>query len=63
MERSAANYTGNKKGTTEESEEDTVNLGDKDMNCIIYNIFLCHMRLGNVKKAYEVFIKEIMPLN
>ena len=40
-----------------------MNLGDKDINCIVYNIFLCHLKLNDPKKAYEVFIKEIMPAN
>ena len=60
MEKGA---TTGKKAGSEEAEEEGLNLGDSDMNCIVYNIFLCHMKLGHVKKAYEVFIKEIMPLN
>jgi hypothetical protein len=60
MEKGA---TTGKKAGSEEAEEEGLNLGDKDMNCIVYNIFLSHMKLGHVKKAYEVFIKEIMPLN
>ncbi len=51
MERSAAGYVSRKTGN-DESEEDDVNLGDKDMNCIVYNIFLCHLKLNGVKKAY-----------
>lgn len=38
-------------------------MGDRDVNCILYNIFLCHLKLNNFRKAYEVFVKEIITID
>jgi hypothetical protein len=54
---------GVRRNGTEESEAEGNGLGEKDSNCITYNIFLCHLKMAELRKAYEVFIKEIMPVN
>jgi hypothetical protein len=31
-----------------------------EANLVRFNIFLCYLKLGEIKKAYEVFVHEIM---
>jgi|JI6StandDraft_1071083.scaffolds.fasta_scaffold130440_1 hypothetical protein len=46
---------------SEESRNEDPYSSDRDFNEINYNIFLCYIKLGEHKKAYEMFIRDVMP--